>query len=197
MHVWYQFTVKNPIKEYSRYCYFVINKNKITPPSSCQVLNLQVSCLGLQRVEIMHTQVFFFFSLWFLDEFSLLGIFFLFVCFICKLYLFLFLFLFFLNFYFIFPVAVAGSSAKTLARKASSGSAPWKGEQDQKSSLCTRATRSSSLQKESILPTREDLGAITLENSGSVDGHLRTSSEGLGPFFHGGNRLISNDAVCS
>jgi hypothetical protein len=52
-------------------------------------------------------------------------------------------FFFLLNFHFIFPVAVAGSRAKMLARKESSGSARWKGGQDKKSSLYTWAARNS------------------------------------------------------
>lgn len=68
-------------------------------------------------------------------------------CFIFKLYLFFSS----LSFHFIFPVAIAGSSVRTLARKESSGSrrsiarslARWEGERDKKSSLYTWAARSS------------------------------------------------------
>lgn len=121
-------------------------------------------------------------------------------CFIFKLYLFFSS----LSFHFIFPVAIAGSSVRTLARKESSGSrrslarslARWEGERDKKSfTLGQRGALS--LQQEPILQTREDLVAIILASSGAVDGHLGTSDVGLGPVFRGGDRLFSSGAVCS
>lgn len=122
-------------------------------------------------------------------------------CFIFKPYLF---FSSSLSFHFIFPVAVAGSSVRTIARKESSGSV--------RSLACSLAGRVSRirkapftlgqrgalfLQQEPILQTREGLVAITPESSGAVDGHLGTSDVGLGPVFRGGDQLFSSGAVCS